>query len=127
MRLPRSLGARTIPRDRLDATVRRVLPSLERIERLLTPRLALMFSPVGDRATAVACLALSVLLFLPIPFTSIAPAIVLTVIAFGLLQRDGAAVLVGWIGLAGLLTAFIAMFGALMTATRAFCGTVLGG
>ena len=50
---------------------------------------------IRDRLVGVLCLVLALVLFLPIPFGNIPPAIAISVIALGLLARDGAWVLVG--------------------------------
>jgi hypothetical protein len=76
-----------------------VVPALERVEALSKPRLQGLVR--HDRLLGVVCLALSIVLALPIPLANFAPAICLAAIAFGMLQRDGALVALGLLGTLG--------------------------
>lgn len=127
VRLPAALAGLTLPKEWMAAAIARLVPWFGRIERVLSPSLPSLFSFVGERITGLLCLVLSILLFLPIPFTGIVPAAVLTLIAFGIVQKDGRAVIAGWIGSAVILTLFIYFFGYLLTATRMFWSAAFGG
>lgn len=70
-------------------------PYLARAERLLKPRLRLLTRPVAERVIGILCLALSVVLFLPIPLGNLLPAVAICCFSFALLERDGVAALVG--------------------------------
>lgn len=93
--LPRAIRDRSLERQRFVDLARRAVPILERGERLLRPRLSALFHPLAERGLGWFCLLLSVVLFLPIPFGNMLPALAITVIALGLLERDGLWIIVG--------------------------------
>lgn len=93
--IPAKLGERTVaPADigRLNA---RFLKFLRRMERLLQPRLALMFAPLSIRFLGLICFILSVLIVLPIPGGNLAPGFAIAIIALAILTRDGLAAVAG--------------------------------
>lgn len=84
----------------------KALPYIRKVERFLHPRLAFMSSTAGERLSGLVFLLLAVMLSLPIPFGNFLPGVSMSIIALGLLERDGALMLGGIIG--GLLaSAFI--------------------
>jgi hypothetical protein len=99
--LPRAVAERSIERGALTQVFSRLIPSLERVEKLLAPRLGFVFGPVGDRLIGLICFLLAAVLILPIPLGNMAPAATISVFALGLTQRDGLFALLGY-----LLTAF---------------------
>lgn len=88
--LPRFLYSRPIRRTDLARAFAKVLPTLERIERVSRPRLGFMFGSVGDRAIGAICTALAFVLILPVPLGNLAPSIVIGLFGLSLVQRDGA-------------------------------------
>ncbi len=99
--------ARRGPRRQALARFDRIVdPWLQRLERLVRPRL----SAVLDRRAASACtgallLLLGLLLSLPIPFTNYVFGAIILLFALALLERDGALMLAAWgIGAAALGT-----------------------
>jgi hypothetical protein len=85
---------------------------LARIEPLLSPRLAAVSSPTGERIIGAICLFLSILSALPIPFGHMVPALALMVIGLGLIEHDGFAILLGAaLGLAGAVVFALVLFG----------------
>lgn len=95
--LPRSVGDRTIDRSTLNQAFSKLIPSLERVERLLAPRLSFLFGPVGDRMIGLMCFLLSLVLILPIPLGNMLPAASVSVFALGLTQKDGLFALLGYL------------------------------
>lgn len=93
--LPRWLLRRSVRRGDFARVVAKALPTLRRVEKLVRPRLPVMNTAVADRVTGVALLLLSVLLSLPIPFANLLPAYAIMLIAIGLIQQDGVAILLG--------------------------------
>jgi hypothetical protein len=87
--LPRRLARVEIPRADLRRIVDRVLPFLRRLERALQPRLGFLMGPWGERLIGLACLALSIFVFLPIPFANLLPATGILLFGFSMLERDG--------------------------------------
>ena len=102
--LPAAVRRQSLTRAQYAAIANRAVPLLERAERLLMPRLSALFHPASERLLGWFCLILSVVLFLPIPFGNMLPALAISVIALGLLERDGLWVLFGAaLGCAGLI------------------------
>lgn len=93
--LPATIRRRSLDGAWFAGFVGRAVPLLERGERVLRPRLGLLLRPAAERALGWLCLLLSVLLFLPIPFGNMLPALAIAVIALGLLERDGLWILCG--------------------------------
>lgn len=86
--LPRFMAARSLSRADFARAVGRVAPSLARTERLLRPRLAVLTGPIGERLLGVTCLALALLLIIPILVNW--PLVVpIVLISLALLERDG--------------------------------------
>lgn len=102
--LPPFIDRRRISRDSFRALVGRANPFLERAERLLRARLMMLTSPMAERFLGALCLALSLVLILPIPLGNLLPALSLSIIALGVLERDGI-----WI-IGGVLMSIAAFF-----------------
>lgn len=93
--LPAFIDQRSLSRDTFRALIERANPFLTRAERLLKQRLSPLTSPVAERLLGGLCLALSLILILPIPLGNLLPAFAICVIALGILERDGVWILVG--------------------------------
>jgi hypothetical protein len=114
--LPQAVGERSLGKGDLQRIVDYGSGPLRRTERLLAPRWSVLLS---DRWIGVACLVLAVVLILPIPLGNIPPAFAICAFALGLLQRDGVAVLLGWIATAGSLVIVAFVSGAAIYAAKA--------
>ena len=103
--LPKWLEDRTISGAGISRAFNRLLPWVEKIEKISTPRMGFMFGTIGDRAIGVICSVLSFVLILPIPLGNLLPALTIGVLGFALLQRDGLFATAGYIlaGFSGLL------------------------
>jgi len=94
--LPQTITSRSIERSDLRRAVERVLPHLERLERLCRPRIGSLTEGFGKVVIGAVVFALGVLLILPIPFVgNIPPGIAVAIIAVGVAERDGVVVLIG--------------------------------
>ena len=120
--LPGFLQRRSIRTADLKRIIDRILPGLRRIERLLSPRLALLFGSVGVRVIGVVCLALAIVLFLPIPGANMLPGAAIAVLSLALLQRDGVAWLVGMAAAAVSFGIVVAVSGLLWLSAKAAWG-----
>jgi len=109
--LPRRLAHLKIKRSDLRRMVERTRPTLRRLERALQPRLEFLTSPWAERLIGLGCLALSVLVFLPIPFANLVPAIGIMLFGFSMLERDGLMVLaaMGIVGVSAALFSGVAI------------------
>lgn len=102
--LPRFIADRSMSRYDLALLINRVNPFLERAEKALTPRLLALSGAPAERVVGALCLILAIVLVLPIPLGNMLPAFAISVIALGILERDGLWILVGSaIGLLSLL------------------------
>lgn len=93
--LPRWLLDRPIHRRTLMGACQRVASLLRRVERVIRPRMAFVWSPVGSQLVGLSCVVIAAISLMPLPFTSWLPAIALIIIAIGMLERDGLLVMLG--------------------------------
>ena len=99
--LPRWAMKRWIERKTYRDGVAKVLPRVRMVERLSRPRLHVMTSELSEILIGVATAALAFILILPIWGGNLVPALIISTFGFGLMQRDGLVVLIGWMGVAG--------------------------
>jgi hypothetical protein len=99
--LPPFISNRSMSRDDFAQTISRATPLLARAERLLKPRLSLFVKDGAQNVIGAVCLLLAVVLMLPIPLGNMLPAIAISLISLGVLERDGAWVLGGFAVAAG--------------------------
>ena len=116
--LPRRLARLEIQRADLRRIVERTRKALRRLERALRPRLEFVTASWAERLIGLGCVALSILVFLPIPFANLVPATGIMLFGFSMLERDGLMALaaMGIVGLSavlfgGVAFAFIAAAG----------------
>jgi hypothetical protein len=95
--LPKKVEARVLTGAELARAFGRLLPWLERVERVSRPRLTGLFGPVGDRLIGVVCTLLTLVLILPIPFGNMLPALTIGVMGLALAQRDGLLAIAGYL------------------------------
>lgn len=105
--LPEFISRRSIARTDFAAVVARMAPWLARAENLLKPRLLWVTCSVGERLVGLVCLYLAIVLVLPIPLGNMLPALAISLMALGVLERDGVWVIAGLLTAAG-ATALIA-------------------
>ncbi|QUS35871.1 exopolysaccharide biosynthesis protein [Falsirhodobacter algicola] len=93
--LPAFIATRSMERTAFAALVGKMTPILGRAEKLLVPRLPMMIGPATERFVGAALLILALVLALPIPLGNMLPALAMTIISLGMLERDGLWVIVG--------------------------------
>ena len=109
---PSWLTERSFARESFTAVVLRALPYLERIERLLRPRLLALTTWTGERFVGSAVLILAIVLTLPIVFGNWLPSFAIAIIGLALVEKDGLAIVIGLIfGVIGLIIAGAVVFG----------------
>ena len=109
---PDWLTSQSFPREGFVAVVNRAIPFLERVEKLLRPRLTVLLSWTGERLVSIAILILAVVLTLPIPFANWLPACGIAVFGLAIVEKDGVAVLVGLaLGIASVIVAATVVIG----------------
>ena len=94
--LPRFIDDREMKRAELAKGIRKLIPTLRRIETVSRPRLLWMFGPVGDRLIGLTCFLLSLVLLLPIPLGNMAPGVAIAAFGLAMVQRDGVLALIGY-------------------------------
>ncbi|WP_243642005.1 exopolysaccharide biosynthesis protein [Rhodovulum steppense] len=109
VRLPGPLARLRVDQNRLRRTLLRLRPVTRRLERRLRPRLPALFAPRHEPLLGLGLLVIAFTLFLPVPGSGWFPAISLFVVGVGLVERDGAVVVLGLVlgALSALLTAAI--------------------
>lgn len=92
---PGFIAKRTLKTAQLKNVCTRVVPVMEKLERITSPRLKFLARPPADRVIALICAVLSLMIMMPIPFGNALPAFAICLFAIGILQRDGVLVLAG--------------------------------
>jgi len=95
--LPEWLRERSLPRGPVVTGGAWVAPWFRRVEWLLRPRLNLLSGRLAHVILAIPIFVHAVMILLPIPLGNQLPALAVIVFAFGLIERDGLAVLIGWL------------------------------
>lgn len=93
--LPGTITKRSMSLGSFQTLIDRVVPWLERAEKLLRPRASRLALPPMEYVMGTICLFLSVVLILPIPLGNNLPALAISMLALGLLERDGYWILAG--------------------------------
>jgi len=125
--LPQAIRKRRISREMLERFVSKVTPIMAKLERVLKPRLGVVVtSNLAERMIGLVAFPLALILFLPIPFGNIPPALAIACLALGLAERDGLAVLVGYVFSAASVAILAAVSSALYAAAVAFVTTLFG-
>ena len=101
--MPASLRAQHLDMAVLRGAFLKLLPWVERVERVSTARLTFLFGPMGDRMIGVCCTVLAFVLMLPLPLGNLLPALAISLFAVALLQRDGVFALAGYVATAASL------------------------
>lgn len=94
--VPGFIRRRSIARSAFRTGLGKVLPALRRIERLCRPRLSWLTTGVFERLAGLAMVVLAIIITMPIPVIgNVLPGIAVAIIAIGLIEGDGVALLVG--------------------------------
>jgi len=106
--LPRFIDGKQLERAKLAGALRKLVPTLERVEKVSAPRLVFLFGPVGDRVIGLTVTLLALVLLLPIWLGNMAPGAAIAVFGLSLVQRDGVLALIGY-AVTGLSVALVAL------------------
>ncbi|NGZ83367.1 exopolysaccharide biosynthesis protein [Duganella aceris] len=93
--LPGFISRRSMARADFHKMVGHVLPWLQRAEKLLRPRVSVLTVPPFEYLMGLICLLLATVLVLPIPLGNMLPALAISLLALGLIERDGYAIAAG--------------------------------
>lgn len=100
--LPKWILRRDIPRSAFAEAAAKVKPRLEQVERFSRPRLGFMNSDVSESMIGLMCMIWAAVLMLPLIGFNLVPSLIVAAFGFGLMQRDGVVMLIGWAGSAGM-------------------------
>ena len=87
--LPKVITARSLTQSDFLSLTRRIIPWLSKAERLLRPRVLALSSAPMECLVGLICLVLAIILVLPVPLGNTLPALAISVLALGILERDG--------------------------------------
>ena len=93
--LPGVLARRSMTRTGFASMIHRATPWMDRVDRLLKPRFQALACRSAARPAAALCVILALIIVLPIPLGNMPPAWAISIIALGMLRRDGIWVLAG--------------------------------
>jgi hypothetical protein len=94
--LPNALADKSVARADLQRMAGRVGPYLERLEKICKPRFPIVTEPIGKILIGIVIFVLGVIMILPIPLLgNMPPGFAASVIAIGMIERDGLVVLIG--------------------------------
>lgn len=87
--LPAVIARRSMTRSDFATLVRRIGPWLVRAERLLRPRAVRLVLPPMEYLVGLVCLLMAIVLVLPVPLGNMLPALSISLLALGIMERDG--------------------------------------
>jgi hypothetical protein len=94
---PKWLARRSIECSKLKKAILYILPYLQRLEAILKPRLSFLVDPPMERFIAAICLAMAVIMVLPIPLGNWFPAVTICLFLLAIIERDGMMAILGFI------------------------------
>lgn len=100
--LPGWILKRDIPRAAFADAAAKVRLRLERVERFSKPRLGFMNTDLSEALIGLMCVIWAGVLMLPLIGFNLFPSLIVAAFGFGLMQKDGVMMLVGWFGSAGM-------------------------
>lgn len=103
MWLPPFLANVTLPATKVASITVLAIPWVEKFEKLIKPRLAVLTLPPVENIVGALVLVLGFVLFLPIPGANWLPAMACVLLALGLIERDGFLILLGLAATVGTL------------------------
>jgi hypothetical protein len=120
--LPEFMSRQEISRETFGRIASYVVKYLSMMEQWLKPRWNWLTTDLAERVIGLWLTFLVLVLLVPVPFGNALPAFGISIIAAGLIEKDGAAILVGsLLGLAGTLYV-VALLGGILTAFKAIFG-----
>lgn len=106
--LPAGLARRSMGRSDFVAFVVRALPTLRRLETIIRPRFCWMAGDWTMMPIGAICLLLAIIITLPVPLGHMLPGAAISLLAMGLMERDGLAISLG-VMTAGVALAVVAI------------------
>jgi len=111
--LPSIMERQQISNEMFNKIASYVVRYLQKIESFLKPRWCWLTTDIAERFVGIYLIFLTLVLIVPVPFGNALPAFGISIIAAGLIEKDGAAIVVGaLIGLAGFFYVIVLLGGA---------------
>ena len=79
-------------------------PALQVVERFSRPRLSFMSTDLSEALIGLMCMIWAAVLMLPLIGFNLFPSLIVAAFGFGLMQKDGVMMLIGWVISAGMAT-----------------------
>jgi len=95
VRLPRWALKASLSRVAYRRAISKALGPIRYVENLTRPRLTVLTGAVPEILMGTACVVLAVIMALPVPFGDMLPGLAMMFFGIGVMQKDGAAVLIG--------------------------------
>jgi len=96
--LPRWALKGKIRRKTFADAAAKVIKPLRKVERFSKPRLGFMNTELSEMLIGIACVIWALVLMLPLIGFNMWPSLFVAAFGFGLTQRDGVIMLIGWLG-----------------------------
>jgi len=87
--LPARMLDHPLPGERVHSSLILFSRKVHGLEKFIRPRWHFSEAPIVDRFNGMVITLLGIVIALPIPFTNIGPALVIIIMALGLIERDG--------------------------------------
>lgn len=94
--LPKFIASRSFLRSDLLRVITRLLPYLQRVERVLQPRHLILSRQSAVQIIGLVSVVLSILIALPIPLGNFLPAVAIILFSLGTLEADGLFIMAGF-------------------------------
>ncbi|WP_342268019.1 exopolysaccharide biosynthesis protein [Candidatus Tisiphia endosymbiont of Empis tessellata] len=108
--LPSKINNYQISNDIIINISDKIVPKIKFIEKYIRPRFSFAASIYCEQFIGLISLICSIAISIPLPLTNAVPALGITIMALGLLNRDGLTIVLGFItSIVGLIIAFIAI------------------
>jgi len=96
VKLPQRINNYELKNSTLKAISDKIVPIIEMIEKYVKPRFSFARSVYCEQFIGLVCLIAATAVALPIPLTNAIPALGITIMALGLMNRDGLIIIAGF-------------------------------
>ncbi len=93
--LPNWIKRKSIKQEKMSTIIQKTLPWFEKLEKIIKPRLEFLTLGVSSNIIGVLGLIMALAICVPLPMTNTVPSLGIALMAIGLINRDGLAVLAG--------------------------------
>lgn len=112
--MPEKIKRKDVAKDKLISLSENLISWMEKLEKLIKPRLAWITGPKWSQFFGVLAFVMALTVCIPVPLTNTVPSFGITLMAIGFMMRDGLAIIAGaLIGMAWicLLASAVIIFG----------------